>query len=138
MALLPYALRPAVIIRRNALRKGLLGPSMFWKVVAAWVFGKTSIKKFFGKQPDKLGTWKVGSNDFVNVINAKPQTKKQRKASGVTSKAARSATSVLPKPTSPHTTRSIGRSDLRSATTASMADCWSGVSSNGKAAAKTA
>jgi len=91
MAVLPYALRPAVIIRRKAIRQGLLGPSLFWKVVAGWVFGKSTIKKFFGKQPDKLGTWKVGSNDFVNVINAKPQTKKQRKASGVTSKAARSA-----------------------------------------------
>jgi len=89
MALLPYALRPAVIIRRNALRKGLLGPSMFWKVVAAWVFGKTSIKKFFGKQPDSLGTWKVGSNKFVNVINAQPTTKKQRKRSGITKKQAR-------------------------------------------------
>lgn len=91
MAVLPYALRPAVIIRRKAIRQGLLGPSLFWKVIAAWVFGKTTIKKFFGKQPEKLGTWKVSSNGFVNVINAKPQTKKQRKAAGVTSKAAKAA-----------------------------------------------
>ena len=91
MAVLPYALRPSVIIRRKALRQGLLGPSLFWKVVAAWVYGKSTIKKFFGKQPDSLGTWKVGSNDFVNVINAKPPTKKQRKKSGITSKAAKRA-----------------------------------------------
>ncbi len=90
MALLPYALRPAVIIRRKAIRQGLLGPSLFWKVIAAWVFGKKTIKKFFGKQPETLGTWKVGSNKFVNVINAKPMTGKQRKATGLTKKAAKS------------------------------------------------
>ncbi len=55
------------------------------------MFGKSTIKKFFGKQPEPLGTWKVGSNGFVNVINAKPPTKKQRKASGLTAKAAKSA-----------------------------------------------
>lgn len=94
MAILPYALRPAVIIRRRAIRQGLLGPSLLWKVVAAWVFGRSTIKKFFGKQPESLGTWKVGSNKFVNVINAKPSTKKQRKQlkrAGTTKKAARSA-----------------------------------------------
>lgn len=91
MALIPYALRPKVLIRSRAIRRGLLGPSLFWKVVAAWVFGKGTIKKFFGKQPEPLGTWKVGSNKFVNVINAKPQTKKQRKGSGVPKKVRKNA-----------------------------------------------
>ena len=44
-------------------------------------------------------------------------------------KAARSATSVLPKPTSPQTRRSIGRPTPRSSMTASIALCWSSVSS---------
>ena len=44
-------------------------------------------------------------------------------------KAARSATSVLPKPTSPQISRSIGRPELRSASTAAIAACWSSVSS---------
>ncbi len=43
--------------------------------------------------------------------------------------AARSATSVLPKPTSPHTSRSIGRPDVMSPMTCSMAAAWSPVSS---------
>jgi hypothetical protein len=84
MALLPYSLRPAVIIRRKALRQGLLGPSVIWKIVAAWVYGRGAAKKFFGKQPELLGTWRVGSNKFVNVINAKPTSKKQRRRSGLT------------------------------------------------------
>lgn len=82
MAILPYALRPAVIIRRKAIRQGLLGPSLFWKVVASWVFGKKTIKKFFGKQPEKLGSWTVRSNQYVNVINAAPRSKKQMARSG--------------------------------------------------------
>ncbi len=44
-------------------------------------------------------------------------------------KAARSATSVLPKPTSPQISRSIGRPEPRSLMVASMAASWSSVSS---------
>ena len=46
--------------------------------------------------------------------------------------AARSATSVLPKPTSPHTRRSIGLPSARSCSTSSIARSWSSVSSHGK------
>ena len=49
--------------------------------------------------------------------------------------AARNATSVLPKPTSPQISRSIGLPDCRSLITASMAAAWSGVSSKPKPAA---
>src|SRR6478752_757582 len=45
-----------------------------------------------------------------------------------TANAARTATSVLPKPTSPQTRRSIGRGVSRSSFTASIAPSWSGVS----------
>ena len=44
-------------------------------------------------------------------------------------KAARSATSVLPKPTSPQTSRSIGLPAPRSAITSAIARSWSSVSS---------
>jgi len=84
MALLPRALRPSVIIRRKAIWSGLLGPSRFWKVIGVFVFGKGSVRKFFGKTPEKIATQKIGLNSFVNVINAKPMTKKQIKAAGIT------------------------------------------------------
>ena len=51
-----------------------------------------------------------------------------------TAKAARSATSVLPKPTSPQISRSIGRPEARSSSTSAMARCWSSVSAKGKRA----
>ncbi|MNS89231.1 hypothetical protein D3C72_1232370 [compost metagenome] len=50
--------------------------------------------------------------------------------------AARSATSVLPKPTSPQTRRSIGLPEVMSLMTLWMASAWSGVSSKPKLSAK--
>lgn len=84
MALLPYALRPKVVIRRKAIWSGLLGPSTFWKVVGVFVFGQGTVKRFFGKNPEDLGTFKAGKNSFVNVINAAPMTAKERKKAGLT------------------------------------------------------
>lgn len=84
MALLPRALRPSVIVRRKAIRQGILGPSRPWKVIAALVFGRKSIKKFFGKHPEKIAKQKIGYNSFANVINAKPMKPKDRKAAGIT------------------------------------------------------
>ncbi len=85
-ARLPITLRPSFIIRRNAIRQGILGPSVFWKVVAVGVFGRRTMKKVFGKQPEPLGNWTVGTNTVLGVIAAAPMTKAQRKASGLSTK----------------------------------------------------
>ena len=50
--------------------------------------------------------------------------------------AARNATSVLPKPTSPQISLSIGRPDVISLMTFVIAACWSMVSSKPKLSAK--
>ena len=87
MALIPRYLRPKAIIRRRAITRGLFGRSVFWKVVAAWVFGSGTIKKAMGRQPEPLGRFTVGSNSFLNVINAKPIPKKERRRRGITKQA---------------------------------------------------
>ena len=51
--------------------------------------------------------------------------------------AARTAISVLPKPTSPEITRSIGTGRSMSALTSSIAESWSGVSVNGNASSSS-
>src|SRR5688572_14659429 len=77
---LPRALRPAVVIRRKALYSGLLGPSKFWKVVAAWVFGKATLKKFFGRNVEVLDAGPLGVGRYLSVETAKPLTpRRQRK-----------------------------------------------------------
>ena len=67
-----------------------------------------------------------GSSSGTSISTCLPLT--------ATANAARTATSVLPKPTSPQTSRSIGRGASRSSLTASIARSWSAVSRYGNAA----
>ena len=79
MALLPRALRPAILIRRKAMYSGIFGQSTFWKIVAAWVFGKASIKKFFGKNVEVIDVAKLGQGRYMQLATAKPVTRRERK-----------------------------------------------------------
>ena len=79
MARLPRAFRPAVLIRQKAITSGIFGQSTFWKAVAVWVFGKASIKKFFGKQVEVIDTARLGSGRYMQVATAKPVTRRERK-----------------------------------------------------------
>ena len=84
MALVPRMLRPSVLIRRKAMYQGFLGPSSFWKVVGVFVFGKATIKKFFGKNVEVVDLASLGSGRHMEVTTTKPLSrrarKKQRKA----------------------------------------------------------
>lgn len=84
MALVPLTLRPSFIIRRNATRKGLLGPSMFWKIVAAVVFGRSTLKKIFGKTAQPLGVRTIGAGHFITVAAATPVSRRQARRAGIT------------------------------------------------------
>ena len=84
MALIPNVLRPSVIIRRNAMRRGILGPSSFWKLVAVVVFGRKTIKRVFGKTPDYLGSRTIGVGSLISVAVFLPMTRKERKRRGIT------------------------------------------------------
>jgi hypothetical protein len=79
MALVPRALRPSILIRRKAMYAGFLGPSRFWKLVGVFVFGKSSIKKFFGKQPEVIDVASLGSGRFMQVTTTKPPSRRERK-----------------------------------------------------------
>ena len=94
MALIPRAFRPALLIRRKALFSGLLGRSTFWKVIGIYVFGKGTLKKLFGKNPEVISREKIGYNAFVNVINAKPMPTAERKAKGITKERLRAQAST--------------------------------------------
>lgn len=119
MSLLPYALRPRTIIRKaafqrsaagggvlwsalamfftrgpvrvrsTAIRLGFLGGDRKWQAVGLAVLLTHDMRRVFGRQPEPLGSWRVGANEFVDVINAKPMSKKELKRSGTTKKAMR-------------------------------------------------
>jgi hypothetical protein len=82
----PSALRPSLIVQRNAISKGLLGDSVFWKIVAVALFLRGPLEGTFGRKPERLGRYGVGPGHSVRVSTSKPLTRKQRKATGITKK----------------------------------------------------
>ena len=80
----PLALRPSVIIQRNAISKGLLGPSVFWKVVAVALFLRGPVEGTFGRRSERLARYRVGPGHSVRVATTKPATRKQRRELGLT------------------------------------------------------
>ena len=79
MALIPRTLRPSVMIRRKAMYSGFLGSSSFWKIVGVAVFGKSTLKKFFGKNEEVLDISKLGSGRFMQLTTSKPLSRRARK-----------------------------------------------------------
>ena len=59
----------------------LFGQSTFWKVVAVWVFGKASIKKFFGKNVESHRPARLGKGRYMQLATAEPVTKRERRSS---------------------------------------------------------
>jgi hypothetical protein len=84
MALIPVTLRPSFVIRRNAMRKGVLGPSTLWKLVAVVVFGRSTLKKVFGRNAEFLGSYTIGIGHVLSLAVAAPLTRKQAKRAGIT------------------------------------------------------
>lgn len=79
MALVPRLLRPSVLIRRKAMYAGFLGPSTFWKIVGVVVFGKSTISKFFGRQPELIDVSALGPGRFVQITTATPMSRRRRR-----------------------------------------------------------
>lgn len=76
---LPPLLRPSYVIRRKALRRGVLGPSTFWKIVAVFVLGRQSLKRVFGKNPEVVATERLAMGEFVRVAAIRPMTRRERR-----------------------------------------------------------
>ena len=81
---LPYSMRPAVIIRRQAIWRGLFGTSIFWKIVAGWVFGRSTLKRYFGKQPDDLGKHRLKTGQFLTINTYVPLSRREQRRTGIT------------------------------------------------------
>lgn len=89
MALIPYAYRPSVVIRSKALRQGLFGPSLFWKVVAAFVFGRSTLKKLFGKNEQILEKAVLkGGGRLMQIETIKAPTRRERRRAAKAERAA--------------------------------------------------
>ena len=81
---IPHAMRPSVVIQRKAISDGLLGPSVFWKVVAVALFLRGPVEGTFGRRSERIARYRVGPGHSVKVSTFKPATRKQRKEQGLT------------------------------------------------------
>jgi hypothetical protein len=78
--LIPYTYRPSVIVRSKALRQGIFGPSTFWKVVAAVVFGRRTLKKLFGKNEEVLEQAVLkGGGRLMQIETIKAPSRRERR-----------------------------------------------------------
>jgi hypothetical protein len=80
MALIPRVLRPSLVIRRRALYDGVFGRSTVWKLVAVLVFGRSTLKKVFGKQPELIEVAKLeGPGHFMQIRTLPPSARRGKR-----------------------------------------------------------
>jgi hypothetical protein len=79
MALLPSLVRPSVLVRRQALYRGVFGNSWLWRTVAAVVFGRTLLKRLFGRSPEHIGTVELRPERAMMIQTITPTSRRQRR-----------------------------------------------------------
>ncbi|MDO8390151.1 MAG: hypothetical protein Q7V57_06655 [Actinomycetota bacterium] len=77
-------LSPTVLLRRNALYKGVFGGSRGWMVVGAVVWGPRLLKRFAGRQERVLTTEKLVAGQTLQITALRPPTRQQRRAAART------------------------------------------------------
>ena len=58
---------------------GFLGSSGLWKAVGVVVFGRSTITKVFGKQPEVIDVSSLGPGRVMELVTARPVTRRRRK-----------------------------------------------------------
>ena len=72
----PRLLAPSVLLRRNALYKGLLGGSRGWLAVGAVMWGGGFLKRALGKQTEVLTIEKLAPGQGLRIDTFKPDTRR--------------------------------------------------------------
>lgn len=94
MAQLPVLLRPKYLIRRKAMRSGLLGPSRLWRSVAFVIIFSNALRRFFGSRPEPLGVRTIAAGSLISVAASKPLSRRQAQRAGITKSALAAAASA--------------------------------------------
>ncbi|MBI5090080.1 MAG: hypothetical protein HZB15_14790 [Actinobacteria bacterium] len=77
---IPRLLKPSVLLRRNALYRGLLGGSRGWLAVGAVMFGTRLLRRVAGKQEEVLTVEKPHPGEAIRIDAIPPGTRRQRRA----------------------------------------------------------
>ena len=82
------ALSPLAYLKRNALRRGVLGGSPAWVMVGIVLWAPRLMRRLFGRTEELVSTEKLRPGQFVRVEALPTPSRSQRKAA---KKAERSA-----------------------------------------------
>ncbi len=77
-------MRPTMVIRAQAFRKGLFGPSRIWRTIAYAIIGKRFLKRYLGREPEiiDVATMKGGNHRMEIRTYAPPSRRARRRAAG--------------------------------------------------------
>ncbi len=75
-------MRPTMVIRAQAFRKGIFGSSRFWRTIAYAIIGKRVLKRYFGREPEiiEVSTMK-GGNHWMDIRTYDQQSRRARRRS---------------------------------------------------------
>jgi hypothetical protein len=73
-------LRPTMVIRAQAFRKGIFGSSRLWRAVALLIIGKRVLKHYLGREPQvvEVSTLKGGGH-WMEIRTYGPETRRARR-----------------------------------------------------------
>ena len=77
---IPRLLKPSVVLRRNALYRGLLGGSRGWLAVGALIWGRGLLRRALGKQEQVLTVEKLTKGQGLRINAIGPTSRRQRRA----------------------------------------------------------
>lgn len=73
-------MRPTMVIRAQAFRKGLFGPSRFWRTIGYAIIAKRLLKRSFGREPEIVDVTRMkGGNHWMEIRTYEPQSRRARR-----------------------------------------------------------
>lgn len=78
MPLVPVA--TVVLLKRRALREGILGGSFAWRLVAVAVFGLPLLRRVTGRHPETVLIEELRPGERMVITPIKPLNRRQRRA----------------------------------------------------------
>lgn len=77
MPLVPLA--TVAILKRRALREGVLGGSLTWRLVAVAVFGFPIVRRALGRQPETVLIEELRPGERMMITPITPLSRRQRR-----------------------------------------------------------
>ncbi len=76
----PRLLRPSVIVRQHALRKGVLGGNKTWMIIAVFAYSPRLLRRLFGRAEVTVAREPLRSGQILRLEGLGDLTKAERKA----------------------------------------------------------